>query len=75
MINILGVIGAAIVLLCFIMVELNKWSPKSFSYNILNFTGSVLLVVYAWDGRSYPFIALNLVWAGFSLVGMVKRGD
>ena len=73
MINILGISGAAIVLLCFIMIELNKWSSKSFIYNILNFTGSVLLVIYAVDGRSYPFIVLNVVWALFSLKGMMRE--
>jgi hypothetical protein len=60
--TVIGTLGAATVLLGFIMIQERKWSIDSMSYSICNIIGSVLLIVYAVLLRSYPFIALNTIW-------------
>lgn len=68
--TLVGIIGAMIVLIAFIMNQLGKWSRESFAYDFTNATGSVLLVIYALLISSWPFVILNLIWASFSFWGI-----
>jgi len=63
----LGLIGAALVLMAFIMNQLGKWQANNFSYDLTNFTGSVILLIYATVTKAYPFAILYLVWTFVSL--------
>ena len=64
---IIGVLGATIILVLFILEQSHKISNDSILYDVGNFIGSVLLVIYAYLLSSVPFLILNLVWAVFSL--------
>jgi lipid-A-disaccharide synthase-like uncharacterized protein len=78
MITFIGILGSAIVLLGFILNQFNKLSSNSFWYDLINFIGSVLLLIYAIDGKAYPFIVVNSVWGLFSLKDVVlgfKRNE
>ena len=65
--TIIGILGAAIILLCFILNQVHVWKDTDFKYDLMNFIGSVLLVVYGLMIHGYPFVALNGVWAIVSL--------
>lgn len=62
-----GIVGMALILLCFFMSQSGRWSISSVRYDGLNFLGSVLLVIYAIPPLSWPFIILNGIWALVSL--------
>jgi len=70
--TLLGATGAAIVLLGFIMNQLKYWDEKELRYEVCNFLGSILLILYAIILKSYPFIVLNTIWALFSLKGIIQ---
>ncbi len=63
----IGVMGALIVLVFFILEQTHKISNDSIWYDFGNFVGSSLLVIYAILLSSIPFIILNGFWAIFSL--------
>jgi hypothetical protein len=63
----IGILGAAIILLCFILNQVHVWKDTDFKYDLMNFIGSALLVVYGLMIHGYPFVALNGVWAIVSL--------
>ncbi len=67
MLEIIGSIGALIILYTFVMNQLEKLSADSFQYDLLNLIGSVTLVYYAVSLESIPFIIINGVWAFLSL--------
>lgn len=67
MITIIGVIGAALILLAFLLEQTNVWENSDLSYDLTNFIGSAFLVVYGFLISAYPFIVLNFVWMIFSL--------
>lgn len=73
LITIIGIIGAGMVLFAFIMVQMKKWTPESFYFDLVNFLGSVVLIVYGLLLNSIPFIILNTVWAAFSLRDVIRR--
>jgi len=66
----LGILGMFLILLCFFMSQSGRWSISSLRYDLLNFVGSALLVVYALPSFSWPFIILNGIWGLVSLRDM-----
>lgn len=69
---IIGVAGAAIVLIAFLLNESGKLNSEDFQYDLLNLIGSILLLIYAFNLNSLPFIIVNLIWGGFSLKDVIK---
>jgi len=67
MITTIGIIGAALILISFLLEQTNVWKNSDLSYDLTNFIGSAFLVVYGALISAYPFIVLNLVWMIFSL--------
>ena len=71
MTTIIGIIGAGIVLIFFVLEQVNEVNNKNLWYGFGNFFGSVLLIIYAILLSSIPFIVLNTVWAIFSFRDIV----
>jgi uncharacterized membrane protein YidH (DUF202 family) len=63
----IGIIGAGLVLLAFIMNQTKKWKNDSLVYDLVNFLGAGILIIYGLMIKGYPFVILNSVWALFSL--------
>jgi hypothetical protein len=64
---VIGLAGAFIILLAFFMNQIHKWRSDSIIYDVANIIGSLLLAYYSYDLRAWPFLVLNLIWAGVSL--------
>ena len=63
-VEIIGWIGAALVLLAYGLLSAHRLSSKSVTYQALNIGGSVGLVINtAWNG-AIPSAAVNLIWMG-----------
>ncbi len=56
-----------LILIGFFLIQSHTISQDDFSYDILNFIGSVLLIIYGIAGKAWPFVILNSVWALYSL--------
>ena len=65
--TIIGALGATLILIAFILNQLNKWKKTDLSYDIVNLVGSVLLIIFSYMINAWPFIILNSVWAVVSL--------
>ena len=61
-VTLFGILGAALILLAFILNEFDVINKDMLSYSLLNFLGALILVIYAYLIESYPFMILNLVW-------------
>lgn len=62
----LGIIGMSLILVGFLLNQLKIWSQDSVVYDLVNFIGSILLLLYALYGGAWPFVVLNGVWALYS---------
>lgn len=71
--NIFGTSGAVIVLAAFLLNQTKRLTTESFTYDFLNFIGSVVLLIYAITIASYPFVAINIIWGGFSLKDVIVK--
>ena len=72
-ITIIGVLGASIILVAFLLNQFGKWSTESRSYDLANTIGSGILMYYAYLLDSLPFLVLNAVWFLVSLRDVVKK--
>ncbi len=68
---IIGILGTIILLILFILNQIGKLNKGSFIYDFGNLIGGLLMVVYSSIIKSWPFLALNLVWAIFSLKDVI----
>ncbi|UZE93547.1 MAG: hypothetical protein IB618_02095 [Candidatus Pacearchaeota archaeon] len=59
---IIGFIGMFLILLAFFMNQIHKWKTKNPIYDIVNFCGALLLIIYSYLIKSWPFLILNLIW-------------
>lgn len=67
----IGVSGMAMILVAFSLVQSQKVDVNNVWYDLLNFVGSVFLIIYAVPPMSWPFIILNGVWALMSLKDLI----
>ena len=71
-IDILGWLGSVEVLLAFGLNTWQKIKSNSFSYLILNITGSIFLVIYSYFHHAFANTFVNLVWALVAIVAVGK---
>ena len=65
--DIIGITGAVLILLGFLLNQINVLKTSNVFYDFINFLGSFLLLIYALILQSVPFVIVNTVWALFSL--------
>jgi hypothetical protein len=68
----IGLLGMLLILTAFFLIQSHKLSQDDLSYDILNFVGSVLLIIYGIAGKAWPFVVLNSVWALYSLKDSIQ---
>jgi hypothetical protein len=68
----IGVIGMLFILTGFLLIQTHKVTADSLCYDMLNFVGSALLVMYGIAGSVWPFVILNGIFAAYSLWDILK---
>jgi hypothetical protein len=64
------VVGALLILIAFAAAQFEAMDPHSRTYLGLNFVGSLILAVLAWNEAQWGFLLLETVWAVVSLWGL-----
>lgn len=67
-----GILGVAIILVAYVMLQVEYLSPKDFSYSFVNLIGSILLLYslfYHWNLAS---VVIEIMWMVISLYGIGK---
>lgn len=60
--TIIGILGAGVILVFFLLNQLKVLSVDNVWYDVANLIGSGLLIIYAFLLNSTPFLILNVVW-------------
>ncbi len=68
----IGYLGMFLILTAFIMEQFHKWKDNSLIFGLTNFTGALLMSIYAIIIKSIPFLVLNVVWMIVSLRDIAK---
>jgi len=67
-----GWIGAMGLLTAFYLNSTNKINTNSKIYQWLNFFSALLLLINAFYINAYPFIIINIFWAGVALLSVYR---
>lgn len=73
--NILGGIGASLVLLGFYRTSIGRWTNKSLWYELDNIIGASCLIVYALHYQTYVSIVINTVWLLVAFRGLMPFAE
>ena len=73
LIDIVGWIGAAVLLLAYGLVSTRKTEADSAGYQWLNLAGSALLIVNSFFYGAYPSSGVNLVWICIAFYSLFRR--
>ncbi len=72
MTEILGIAGAALILVAFSLNQIGTWKTIDKKYDAINILGSGMLLMYAYLLGSVPFMILNIVWLLVSVRQIMK---
>ena len=71
-IEIIGWIGMALILLAYILLETDKIEEETITYNGLNIVGGLTLLVNTVYNQAYPAAGLNIAWAIIGVYGIMR---
>jgi formate hydrogenlyase subunit 3/multisubunit Na+/H+ antiporter MnhD subunit len=72
LIEIVGWVGAILVLLAYFLITARKLDAKTKIYHAMNLAGGTGLAVNAIADSAYPSAAVNLVWIAVACYGILK---
>ena len=70
--DVVGVIGAIILMIAFLLLLLGRLSCNDISYSILNAVGAGLIVFSLFYNFNLSAFIVELVWIAISLLGLVR---
>ena len=68
-----GWVGAALVVVAYALVSFNRLSPATFRYQAFNIVGSLFLIVNTAWHAAWPSTAVNIIWAAIALIALTRR--
>lgn len=69
--DILGWYGVTAVLIAYALVSFQIISAQTFTYNLLNLTGAIGIIVESLSKRDYPEVSLNIIWAIIAIISIL----
>jgi hypothetical protein len=69
-IEIIGMLGAFLLLLAYLMVSLRRWDGQSWPYQLTNLAAATLLIIYSLQKTAYANVFINLVWVAVGIIGI-----
>ncbi len=73
LINIIGWIGVAELLLAYGLVSIKKLDGDSVPYQLLNLTGSAFLIVNSLYYGAMPSAGVNVAWVGIGIYALIRK--
>jgi hypothetical protein len=67
-----GIIGSLLILFGFYRISTNKWTGKSFWYELDNLIGALLVFIYQAHHHTYITATLNVIWVIVALRGITS---
>ncbi len=65
-------IGAVLILVAFVAMQMGKISSTGVSYLVANMLGSALLAINALNGEQWGFVLLEVVWFAVSVWSLFR---
>jgi len=70
--DIFGWIGSIEILAAFGLNSFQKINSNSWTFQLLNLTGGIFLIINSIAHEAYPFTFINSVWVVISITALIK---
>jgi len=74
-IDLVGSLGAVLILVAYFMATTKRWQTHSVVYQASNLCGASFLILYSFSKAAYVNLAINVVWASVAIVGLVFMAE
>lgn len=71
-ISLIGWYGVLAILVAYALLSFNLIGAHGYTYQVLNLTGALGLVIEAASKKDYQPTALNIVWALVAIIAIIK---
>jgi hypothetical protein len=68
--DIIGMIGTICIVVVYLLMQLNKMDARSFSFNLINLFGAVLLFISLCVNFNLASMVIEVFWILASLIGL-----
>ena len=69
--DIVGWVGAGMLLAAYLTVSIGIFTPDSFWYQMLNIMGALFMFILAAARHAMPSAITNIIWAGIGIVALI----
>lgn len=70
--DILGTVGVAVIVLTYVLLQLEKVRSEQLIYSLLNAVGAALILVSLYYDFNFPSFVVEFFWLAISLFGIGK---
>ncbi len=70
--DIIGMLGTALVVLAYYLLQLERVHSRSLAYNLMNLVGAICLLVSLCFTFNLASFVIEVFWIGASLIGLWK---
>ncbi len=70
--DIIGLTGAIIILIPYLLLQINKMSADGFSYSALNFIGALCILFSLLNCWNLTAFFIEIIWGSISVWGMIR---
>ena len=70
--DILGTIGVAIIILTYVLLQIERLRSGQLAYSLLNAIGAALILVSLYFDFNLPSVVVEVFWLVISLFGIAK---
>ena len=71
-VEVAGWIGAALILLAYLLVTVGRLTGKSAAFQWMNLVGAAGFTINGWWHRAIPSAALNVIWMLIAAVALAR---
>ncbi|MDG1859863.1 MAG: hypothetical protein P8I94_12205 [Emcibacteraceae bacterium] len=70
--DIIGVVGVSMILICYMLVQLEKLDVKTLSYSVFNALGAALILISLYVDFNLSAFIIESFWVFISIFGIYK---
>lgn len=68
----IGIVGVGLVLISYLLLQIDRIEPKSVSYSLLNLVGAILILISLYFTFNLASFIIEIAWLLISAYGLVK---
>ena len=72
--DIIGIGGVFIIVIAYILMQIDRMDPKGFAFSFLNTIGAVLILISLYFDWNLASFVMEVIWFTLSLYGTFKAG-